>query len=274
MVIESTPMALMQAAELFRAVFDRSPAGLFVYDTDLVVRECNDVFLSLLNAGRDLVIGLDMRRIPDKRFLPTVEAALLGEATSYMGEYIAPPSNETVIVVLRCTPLRDLDGTVSGAFGILEDDTQRARMESDLREQLALVQRQAATIRALGTPILKVWDQVLCLPVIGVVDSARAAEMTETMLRSITRDRTRFAVIDLTGVELLDTATAQHLMQLFRAASLVGTEAVLCGIRPAIAQTVIDLGIDMTTISTKRTMYDALKYCLMQLEVSRTRRGG
>ena len=87
--------------------------------------------------------------------------------------------------------------------------------EGELREKLALIERQSATIRALATPIIQVWDEVLCLPVIGTVDSARTADMMQGLLDAIVREQARYAIVDLTGVEVVDTSTADHLSSSF-----------------------------------------------------------
>jgi rsbT co-antagonist protein RsbR len=162
---------------------------------------------------------------------------------------------------MRCQPLFDADGTPDGLIATFDDATERVRAEQALRAQLALIETQSETIRTLGSPVLSLWNDVLCLPVIGLVDDARAAALTETLLEAIVRERARFAIIDLTGVESVDTSTAQHLVQLFRAVTLVGAEAILTGLRPAVAQTVTSLGIDMARLPVKRSLHKALEYC-------------
>ncbi|HEY5147902.1 MAG TPA: STAS domain-containing protein [Polyangiaceae bacterium] len=114
----------------------------------------------------------------------------------------------------------------------------------------------------LTTPIIEVWDEVLCLPVIGTVDGARTAEMMQGLLESIVRQQARYAIVDLTGVRVVDTSTADHLIQLFQAARVLGVEGVLCGIRPAVAQTIVGLGLDLGAVKTMRTLRDALKWCI------------
>jgi rsbT co-antagonist protein RsbR len=158
-------------------------------------------------------------------------------------------------------PLRHKD-RVYGVIGFAMDVTERVRSERELREKLELIARQSATIRALATPIIQVWDDVLCLPVIGTVDSARTADMMKGLLDAIVREQARYAIVDLTGVEVVDTATADHLIQLFRAAKMLGVDGVLCGIRPAVAQTVVALGLELKSVRTIRTLRDALKWCI------------
>jgi rsbT co-antagonist protein RsbR len=158
-------------------------------------------------------------------------------------------------------PLRARDG-VEGAIGLCIDASDRVRSERELRDKLELIGRQSATIRALATPIIRIWDEVLCLPVIGTVDSARTADMMQALLEAIVRDQARYAIVDLTGVEVVDTSTADHLIQLFKAAKVLGVDGVLCGIRPAVAQTVVALGLELGSVKTMRTLRDALKWCI------------
>jgi rsbT co-antagonist protein RsbR len=158
-------------------------------------------------------------------------------------------------------PLRGTD-SVEGAIGLCIDASDRVRSERDLREKLDLIGRQSATIRALATPIIRIWDEVLCLPVIGTVDSARTADMMQALLEAIVRDQARYAIVDLTGVEVVDTSTADHLIQLFKAAKVLGVDGVLCGIRPAVAQTVVALGLELGSVKTMRTLRDALRWCI------------
>jgi rsbT co-antagonist protein RsbR len=159
-------------------------------------------------------------------------------------------------------PLRNAEGEVCGATGIAIDASDRLRTERELRDKLEVIERQSSTIRALATPVIQVWDQVLCLPVIGIVDSARTAEMMQGLLESIVREQARYAIVDLTGVEVVDTSTADHLIQLFRAARVLGVEGILCGIRPAVAQTVVALGLELGSVKTMRSLRDALKWCI------------
>ncbi|MGO8995007.1 MAG: PAS domain-containing protein [Polyangiaceae bacterium] len=159
-------------------------------------------------------------------------------------------------------PLRARDGSVHGVMGLGIDASERVKGEQELREKLALIERQSATIRALATPIIQVWDEVLCLPVIGTVDSARTADMMQGLLEAIVREQARYAIVDLTGVEVVDTSTADHLIQLFRAAKVLGVDGILCGIRPAVAQTVVALGLELGSVRTMRSLRDALKWCI------------
>jgi rsbT co-antagonist protein RsbR len=149
---------------------------------------------------------------------------------------------------------------------------ERQQVEMELREKLAFIHRQEEAIRAMSTPIIQIWDGVLTLPVVGSLDAARASSMMEQLLAEIVRTRSRFAILDLTGVDVVDTATADHLLKIMRAVELLGARCVVTGIRPGVAQTLVSLGVDLASISTLRNLQEGLKACMRWIEKDRARR--
>jgi rsbT co-antagonist protein RsbR len=145
------------------------------------------------------------------------------------------------------------------------DVSESKRKEQELSTQLELIQQQQQIIRELGTPIIQVWDEVLTVPMMGVVDSRRAADLMEDLLAEVVRTRARFAILDLTGVEVLDTATASHILRMVASIRLLGAEGIITGIRPTVAQTMVTLGVDLSTIVTLATLRDGLKLCMKKL---------
>jgi rsbT co-antagonist protein RsbR len=140
--------------------------------------------------------------------------------------------------------------------------TSRAQSEAyqrDLEEKVATIERQRSAIRELSTPIIEVWDSVLCLPVVGVLDTSRSVEMTESLMRSILDNKARCVIIDITGIDVMDTRTADHFIRMAKALRHLGTFCYLTGIKPVIAQTIVDMGIDMTDVATRRNLRDALQ---------------
>ena len=131
--------------------------------------------------------------------------------------------------------------------------------QKDLEEKLATIEIQRAAIRELSTPIIEVWEGVLCLPVVGVLDTTRSSEMTESLLSAIVEKRANCAIIDVTGIQVMDTGTADHFLRMARAVRLLGAKCVLTGINPAIAQTIIHMGVDLTGVVTHRSMRNALQ---------------
>ena len=131
------------------------------------------------------------------------------------------------------------------------------------REQTIL--RQQEEMLELSTPVVKLWDGVLALPLIGTLDSARTQVVMESLLTAIVETNSQVAIIDITGVPTVDTLVAQHLIKTITAARLMGADCYLSGIRPAIAQTIVHLGIDLTDIQTKAKLSDAFALALQRL---------
>jgi rsbT co-antagonist protein RsbR len=131
------------------------------------------------------------------------------------------------------------------------------------REQTIV--RQQEEMLELSTPVVKLWDGVLALPLIGTLDSARTQVVMESLLTAIVETNSQIAIVDITGVPTVDTLVAQHLIKTITAARLMGADCYLSGIRPAIAQTIVHLGIDLTDIQTKAKLSDAFALALQRL---------
>lgn len=150
---------------------------------------------------------------------------------------------------------------------------QRNReLEASEQAQSALVERLRCAVDELSNPILEVWDDVLVMPIIGVVDSRRVADMVQRMLAEVTRAQASFVIIDLTGVEIVDTKTADHLIKLMRKVEIVGARCVLTGIRPAVSETLVDIGVDFGRFVTLRNLKHGLREALRQMRAERDAR--
>ena len=127
------------------------------------------------------------------------------------------------------------------------------------------IARQQEEMLELSTPVVKLWDGVLALPLIGTLDSARTQVVMESLLSAIVETNSQVAIIDITGVPTVDTLVAQHLIKTITAARLMGADCYLSGIRPAIAQTIVHLGIDLVDIQTKAKLSDAFALALIKM---------
>jgi rsbT co-antagonist protein RsbR len=139
---------------------------------------------------------------------------------------------------------------------------QKAREET--------INRQRDEILELSTPVVKLWDGILALPIIGTVDSARAQTVMESLLERIVATGSPIAIIDITGVPSVDTQVAQHLLKTIAAIRLMGADCIISGIRPQIAQTIVHLGITLEGVSTRATLADALALALRRMGLSVT----
>ena len=136
---------------------------------------------------------------------------------------------------------------------------QQAREEVIFRQQQEMLE--------LSTPVVKLWDGILALPMIGTLDSSRTQVVMEALLQRIVETGSQVAIIDITGVPLVDTLVAQHLLKTVTAARLMGADCIISGIRPQIAQTIVHLGVDLAGVTTKATLADALVVAMKRLQL-------
>lgn len=139
---------------------------------------------------------------------------------------------------------------------------ERARSEQQVREKLLLIQQQERALRTLSAPILQIWSGILAVPVMGALDETSVATLMERLLHAIEGSGTQHVILDLTAVELVDTNTADHLLRIVRAVGLLGARVIVTGIRPAVSQTLVSLGVDLGKIQTQRDMEEGLRVCL------------
>lgn len=137
---------------------------------------------------------------------------------------------------------------------------QSASFRRELEDKLVMVEQQREAIRELSTPIIEVWKGVLCLPVVGVMDTARSSEMATALLKAVVDKGADFTIIDITGIEVMDTRTVDHLVRLAKAVRLVGAECVLTGVAPHIAQTITHMGVELNDVVTHRSLRHALQF--------------
>lgn len=185
------------------------------------------------------------------------------------------PSETASFVLSLKQPLfqsvrKELAGSPDAMFEELWNATQLidklALITSDTflatREQLII--RQQQEMMELSTPVVKLWEGILALPIIGTLDSARTQVIMENLLGAIVQTNSRVAIIDITGVPTVDTLVAQHLLKTVTAARLMGAECIISGVRPQIAQTIVHLGIDLGQIITKAKLADAFALALQK----------
>jgi rsbT co-antagonist protein RsbR len=128
-----------------------------------------------------------------------------------------------------------------------------------------IIERQQQELLDLTTPVVRLWDSIVALPLIGTLDSERTQVVMESLLDSIVENEAAIAIIDITGVPTVDTLVAQHLLKTVAAARLMGAECIISGIRPQIAQTIVHLGVDLGDVVTKATLAEALKVALRRV---------
>lgn len=183
-----------------------------------------------------------------------------------------PPSNEAheplVFTLRRAEGARYVEIIAAeGEVGktlivLLQDITERRRVEDDLRRHVERIACQEQEIRTLSVPIVKVWEGVLLLPIVGIVDEARAAQMMETLLSAVVAEAAARVILDLTGVASVDRTTADGLLAMVRAAALLGSRCLISGVSPNVARTFIALDVNLGGLSMFRDLHSALREAL------------
>jgi rsbT co-antagonist protein RsbR len=183
-----------------------------------------------------------------------------------------PLENATYILSLRNTILpilaEELEGNSDALisemnyFTRLLDKLSLVMVENYIRSREEIIRQQREDMMELSTPVIKVWDKILTLPIIGTLDSRRAQLMMEALLQKVVETGSTIAILDITGVKMMDTLVANHLIKTVTAARLMGARCILTGVSPAIAQTMVQLGIDLSQITTRAQMADGIKLAL------------
>jgi rsbT co-antagonist protein RsbR len=233
---------------------------------------CNQAAATVVGETTASVIG----RRTGEQFPPEVAAALeeterrimAGNDRVLSDELIPMPGKGLRTFHITKMPVRGSDGTPLFLAGFARDVSEHRQVEEALAKSRAELHATKSslleTIRQLSTPVLPIHDGILVVPLVGHMDSQRGGELTEALLSGIQRHRAGTVIIDITGVEMVDTAVASHLIQATRAAALLGTECVLVGIAPAIARTLVQIGTDFGGLTTRRDLQAGVAYALAQ----------
>ena len=192
--------------------------------------------------------------------------AILALARSRVAEGFAADETTLLLGTLRRTLLRrlakedDLDGMLR--LSRFLDRVLEVLMNAYVAARDDVIARQREDLMELSTPTVQLWDGIVALPLVGTLDSRRAVVVMESLLSKVAETRSAIAILDVTGVPMVDTLVAQHLLKTVAAARLTGATCILCGIRPQIAQTMVELGIDLGDMETRADLAAAFEHAL------------
>ena len=147
------------------------------------------------------------------------------------------------------------------------------RAKRELENKLGTIETQAAAIRELSTPVMEIWDHTLLLPIVGALDTRRSEELVVTLLDSIVSAQANYVILDITGVEEVDTKTADSVLKAVRAAKLLGVSCVLTGLSPGVARTLVEIGANLEEIRTLSNLKAGLRDCLQRMRGGAVARG-
>ncbi|GGO05650.1 STAS domain-containing protein [Micromonospora parathelypteridis] len=236
-------------------------------------RQVQDLHSAIVTTGEQGVIDLSADNAAELR-------AALSELSRGRARQGFSATETTVSVFALKDVLAELVQETGGAnalndyvaFSKLVDEMGLFTFESFVRTRESLIADQAEQLLELSTPVVKLWEGVVAVPLVGTLDSARAQVVMERLLQTLVDTGSPYAIIDITGVPAVDTQVAQHILKTVVAARLMGADCIISGIRPQIAQTIVALGIEFGDIATKASLADALRHVLRLTGVETARR--
>ena len=247
-------------------ILEQIPTPVMAVNTELEIIYMNAAGRGFLGKSWEEIRGYHCYELFESKHCQTPECRMrqaIENEESRSGRNEIPMENRTVYIEYYAVPLRDEKKNIIGGLEFIVDITEKVRDERRLEEQ-------SRTIREISTPAIELWDRVLVLPVLGVIDSMRAQQMTDTMLNKIKETSSKVIILDIQGVAAVDTAVANHLIKITKATRLMGCQCIISGISPAVANTIVQLGIDMGDIKTNSTLREALvdSFAMLNLEVT------
>ncbi|MBN1856629.1 MAG: PAS domain S-box protein [Dehalococcoidia bacterium] len=252
--------------DLIRQYIDLAGVLFVVIGADETVRMVNRKTSEVLGVAEEEIVGCNwFDTFLPARIRPEVHAIF----TQLMSGALEPVEFADGVVVTRegkertiawhNSILRDGDGNPVGALSAGEDVTDRHQMEQKIARDVETIRRQAEDILQMSTPVLQIWEGVLVAPLVGTLDSERTQQFVEHLLEQVVNSKSPTVLLDITGVPSVDTQTAQHIIDTISAVRLLGAQVILTGVRPAIAQTLVHLGIDLSDVATKNCVAAGLR---------------
>lgn len=254
-----------QQLRLFKALVDRAPDGIAIADAQGVITYANPA-LEAMFGYQPTVVGRSAKElvVPDEidQVNEVICQALEHGVTQGIIHY-RRANGETFPAQFSALVLLDEQDQLLNFASINRDLTEHLRAQAE-REALQrqIIEAQQAALRELSTPLLPISDDVLAMPIIGAIDSTRAQQIMDALLEGISRHHANWAIIDITGVQVVDTRVARALLDAAHAARLLGAQVILSGISPEIARTLVDIGADLGGVVTKSTLQQAIRFAL------------
>lgn len=266
---EAREVAAQALVEQMQRALDTLPQRVFWKDRELRYLGANRAFAQ--DAGLDSaaeLIGKDdyqMRWAPQADLYRADDSAVVESGAAKIGIEEPQYRGEEIDAWLRTSklPLTDAEGRIIGIVGVYEDVSEQKRKEAEQRAALEhMLANQESTLREISTPLMPLSDNAVAMPIVGHVDAQRATQIMETLLEGIAHYQADVALLDISGVRVVDTQVADALIRTARAAQLLGTQVVLTGLSAEIAQTIVQLGAEMRSILTLATLRDGLQYAM------------
>jgi PAS domain S-box-containing protein len=277
-MVEGRTAELQQSQQMLQLVLDTMPMRVFWKDKDLNYLGCNCLFAD--DAGLDspeAIIGkndselawteqAELYRTDDRKVIESGIPKL-----NYEESQTAPDGSQIWLRTNKI-PLRDEEDSVTAILGTYDDITEIRQAEAEReRLQQEVIEAQKRAIQELSTPVIPIMSRIIVLPLIGSIDSMRARDITRSLLAGISQHRAKVVILDVTGVGIMDTGIVNHLNKTIQAARLKGAQTIVTGISDAVAESIVDLGIDWSKITTLSDLQTGLITALASLGVRLTK---
>jgi PAS domain S-box-containing protein len=255
-----------QRLRVFQTVSDTAPSGVVITDAAWQITYTNRAYQEM-TGRRTTLLGTLLTDLHTHE--PEILATLL-HAVEQQGSWnglmtVQQPDGVVRIIDATAFTFRSGEGILAGVALLATDITDRVLADAErIQLQQQVIETQQATLRELSTPLIPIADRVVAMPIIGSIDTQRANQIIETLLHGVANARANTAIIDITGVPVIDTQIASTLIQAAQAIKLLGATALLTGIRPEVAQTIVSLGLDLRDLITCQTLQDGIALALNQ----------
>lgn len=262
--LDDTKRRLERAEERLRLFIDYTPASVVMLDREMRYIAASRAWMIYSNLeGQDIVGRSHYDVFPDipDRWREIHRRCLAGATEGCEEDPFPRADGSTDWLRWQIYPWRTADGEIGGIVLFTELLNKRKDLEEQLRAQAKIVQE-------LSTPIIPITDQILVMPVIGALSPERADQMMDHLLRHVAEHRVRVAILDITGVPAVDTHTASALVRVAQAVRLLGARVMLTGIRPEVAQAMIALGVDISSVATRADLQSGIKLAMNELQAS------
>lgn len=249
-------------------ILEQLPTPVMAVDLDMKLIFMNQIGCRLAGKTWEEMKGLHCHEVFDSAHCNTDQCRMkqvMGGAETCTTRNEANIGGRAVPIEYTAAPLKDDAGNIIGGLEYILDITDRVQQEKKLQDQ-------SRTIMEISTPVIKLWDRIIVLPMVGVIDSLRAQQMMKSMLKKITETLAKVIILDIAGVATVDTAVANHLIKIAKATKLMGCRCIVSGISPAVAETMVELGIELGEVTTNSTLQDSLAdaFAMLKLEVTET----
>jgi anti-anti-sigma regulatory factor len=256
----------------YRAVLDVLPISIVMYEV-VSPAEYRLVFMNLHAVGgqvADATVGIG------KRLEETLPAATAAKLVRRFQDCLSSGLSHTVedsyqlpdfLMWTTSTfiPMHNADGRITHTLAVWKDITDEKQREfAERQHKEEIIEQQTAALAELSTPLLTISDTTVVMPLVGTVDSRRVTQIMDSLLQGVATSRASIVILDITGVAIVDTQVANAFIRASQAVQLLGAQVVITGIRPEVAQTLVQLGVDLRSIITRGTLRDGITYALQQ----------